>query len=452
MFKKIIEKIEKNKVAILGFGKEGISTYRFIRRHLPEKDLTIIDKNETLKDNTIFSCDLHVTFCLGEHYLEHLNDFELIIKSPGVCLKDIRTDLLENKITSQIGFILEDTDFFTIGVTGSKGKSTTTSLLYSILKDQGKDVFLLGNIGNPPFDFIEDMHKESILVIEMAALQLEFVKKSPSVAILLNLFEEHLDFFGNKEKYYKAKLNIFAFQTKEDLGFYDYDNETLRNAVNENHYPATLIPVSYQEKEARGVYCDENFIYWKEETLKKLYDCTLPRTLIGKHYLKDIMMCLGVAYALHLDFKKIEETLQNFKPLEHRMEKVGTFAGVTYYNDAIATIPEATKNAIEALKNVNTLIFGGMDRKIHYEDFISYLNASSIENFICMKDTGYTIGKFLKNKNVYFCETLKEAVEVAKKVTKKDTICLLSPAASSYNQFKNFEEKGKLYKEYVKNG
>ena len=164
----------------------------------------------------------------------------------------------------------------------------------------------------------------------------------------------------------------------------------------------------------------------------------------------NIMLSLKVADILNLDLDKCVKTINSFEPLEHRMEKVGTFNGITYYDDSIATIPDATINCIDALKKVDTLITGGKDRGIDYKPLIDYLNNSDVNNVICMPESGYKISDKI-NKNVYKVETLEEAVEIAKKVTKKDYICLLSPSAPSYNQFKNFIEKGNKFQELVKN-
>ena len=160
------------------------------------------------------------------------------------------------------------------------------------------------------------------------------------------------------------------------------------------------------------------------------------------------MFALEVSKILDLDILKVSNSINEFKPLEHRMEYVDTINGVKYYNDSIATIPAATINCVNALKDVDTIIFGGMDRGIDYSALIEFFNNSDIKNFICMPETGYKIGKEIKRKNVYFIEDLKDAVKKAKEVTKK--ICVMSPAASSYNAFKNFEEKGRAYKAYVK--
>ena len=459
MYKKIIDKIENKNIAILGFGKEGQSTYSFIRRYFPDMMLTIIDKNEKLRDNcTLISSDKNISFVLGPNYLEALEQYDLIIKTAGISLKNIDTSKFISKLTSQFGLLLEDCDAFVIGVTGSKGKSTTSSLIYKVLKDQNKDVYLLGNIGVPPLDYIDKIFDETILVIEMAALQLEYIKKSPHIAILLNLFEEHLDFFGTTERYYQAKLNIFKYQDKNDYSLYSKNNVTLKKYVEEGDFQSNLIEISYSKDEnsvaSEAVYCDEDNIYIKKnKEVKKVYEVNQKRNLIGRHNLENIMFVLGVSDILNLDVDKTIDSINLFEGLEHRMEKVGTFDGVTFFNDVIATIPAATINCIETLKEVDTLILGGMDRGIDYSGIIEYLSNSAIGNFICMPDSGVKIGKKIKEmsvKNVYFINTLEEAVIKAKEVTKKDGICLLSPAAPSYNMYKNFEEKGRAYKQFVK--
>ena len=169
-------------------------------------------------------------------------------------------------------------------------------------------------------------------------------------------------------------------------------------------------------------------------------------------WIRNIMVVLTISEIMELDLKKTIDAIKNFKPLEHRIELVGKYNDIIFYNDSIATIPNATISAIKALKNVNTLIFGGMDRGIDYGPLIEFLDSGIVKNLICMPTTGHKIGNKIKNKNVfkYNVETLEEAVAKAKEVTSKESICLLSPAAASYEYFKNFEEKGKAYKNLVK--
>ena len=439
MYNKILEHLKNKKIAIVGFGREGKSTYKFIRKYLNNQELEILDGNEKLLElNEELKSDKNLKIITGKNYLDNLEKYDLIIKSPGVKFKDLDISKFEDKITSQLGLTLDFYKQNVIGITGTKGKSTTTSLIFKVLKDQGYDAYLLGNIGIPIFDYIEKFNENSKLVIEMAALQLEYVKTSPHIGIILNLFEEHLDFFKSKEHYFLAKLNMFKYQDNSDYGLYTSSNETLDKYVQNGNYITNLIDINKELK------IENNYVIYDN---KKIYDSNSERLLLGKHNLTNIMFVLRLSELLKLDLQKTINTINQFKPLEHTMEYVATINGVKYYNDAIATIPEATINCVEALKDVDTIIFGGMDRGIDYNDLIVFFNKSKIKNFICMPDTGYKIGKEIKSKNVYMVETLEDAVKKAKEVTKN--ICVMSPAASSYNAFKNFEEKGRIYKELI---
>lgn len=439
MYNKILEHLKNKKIAIVGFGREGKSTYKFIRKYLNNQELEILDGNEKLLEfNEELKNDKNLKIITGKNYLDNLEKYDLIIKSPGVKFKDLDISKFEDKITSQLGLTLDFYKQNVIGITGTKGKSTTTSLIFKVLKDQGYDAYLLGNIGIPIFDYIEKFNENSKLVIEMAALQLEYVKTSPHIGIILNLFEEHLDFFKSKEHYFLAKLNMFKYQDNSDYGLYTSSNKTLDKYVQNGNYITNLIDINKEFK------IENNYVIYDN---KKIYDSNSERLLLGKHNLTNIMFVLRLSELLKLDLQKTINTINQFKPLEHRMEYVATINGVKYYNDAIATIPEATINCVEALKDVDTIIFGGMDRGIDYNDLIDFFNKSKIKNFICMPDTGYKIGKEIKSKNVYMVETLEDAVKKAKEVTKN--ICVMSPAASSYNAFKNFEEKGRIYKELI---
>ena len=434
----IIDYIKDKEIAILGFGREGRSTYNFIRKYLKDKEITIIDMNEQISKD--FN-DKYVKFVLGDDYLNCLDKYELIIKTPGISLKDIDINC---NITSQLELTLEYYKDQIIGITGTKGKSTTSSLIYQILKDQGYDVYLLGNIGIPIFDYIDELNKDTILVIEMSALQLEYVKYSPKYGIILNLFEEHLDYFNNLDNYYKAKLNMFKYQDNNDYSLYYGNNQILNSYINDNLLGNKI-------KISNDIYINNDYIYHHK---KKLYNTKDKRYLLGNHNLINIMFSLAISELFKLDIDKTIDTINNFKSLENRLELVGTYNDITYYNDTIATIPEATIYAIETLKNVDTIIIGGMDRGIEYQKFAKYLAQSNINNIICMKDTGYKIGKMIENihtnNKIIYVKDLEEAVEIAKNNTKKSKICLLSPAAPSYNEFKNFEEKGKKYKKLVR--
>ena len=448
MYNKIIDYLENKHVAILGFGMEGISTYNFIRRH-SDMHLTIVDKDDVYEPNKeILQGDDHVNYVIGDEYLENLDEYDIVIKSPGVVTKDI--DISNIKFSSQLELLLKFNRENVIGITGTKGKSTTTTLIYEILRANSLDARLLGNMGIPLFDDIETVTEESKLVIEMAELQLEFVTYSPHIGIILNMFEEHLDFFGTVEYYHESTLNMFKYQNEKDYMIYFSDIEPLN----------TYISDEYKGRPYRAQMHNKNitsqtaYIYRDMISLnqKELFDINTEVNIIGEHNLRNIMVSLIVSSILELDLKKTVDTIINFKSLKHRIELVGTYNGVIYYDDAIATIPSATIHAVNALKKVDTLIFGGLDRGIDYEEFIEFLNTGIVKNLICMPSTGTKISLKIKNKDIekYEVETLEEAVKIADEVTKKEHICLLSPAAASYEYYKNFMEKGSAYQNLVK--
>ena len=430
---KILNEIKKYKnIAILGFGKEGKSTYNFIRRYDKNLKLNILDAKEIELD------DINATYIKYENE-DILKDYDLIIKTPGISLKNSNN----LNITSQMELLLEFNRENVIGITGTKGKSTTTTMLYNVLKDQLENVILVGNVGIPVLDEIEKF-EGAIIVAEMSSHQLEFVKYSPHIALILNLFVDHLDHAGTIEHYHSSKMNIFRFQNKNDYALYDNDNYYLQKQ-NFNEIKSTKLTISLENG---YTYLNQNNIYLNNKLLLNRND--IKCELKGDHNLKNIMFVLTVASLYNLDLNKTLDSIKNFKPLEHRLEYVGKYKDIEFYNDTIATIPEATINGCIALKNVDTLIFGGMDRHIDYNEFIDYLNSSNISNFICMPTTGYKIAEYLDQDKVKKAETLEEAVDLAFKLTEKNKICLLSPAASSYEYFKNYEEKGNRFKELVR--
>ena len=215
MYKEILNKFVDKNIAILGFGREGKSTYKFLRRFFPDVKLTIVDKNINISSDSIFNDDKNVLFKLGDDYLSNLDDFDIIVKSSGISLNYIDNKNIIERVVSQYSLVLENCNYNIIGVTGTKGKSTTSSLLYKVFKDNGKKTLLLGNIGVPIFDYIDEIDEDTIVVLELSAYQLEYIKKAPKVSILLNLYEEHLDYFGSKDKYFNAKLNILNKQKQE---------------------------------------------------------------------------------------------------------------------------------------------------------------------------------------------------------------------------------------------
>ncbi len=444
MVKEIISFLENKKVLILGFGREGKSTYNFIRNHLKNQKLYIADMQEDLLDkNEFLKKDSNIECICGNNYLNGLEDYDIIIKTPGIAFVNMDITKFKDKIKSQLDLFLEFSDNKTIGITGTKGKSTTSSLIYSVLKNQNKNVLLLGNIGNPIFDYIDEINEDTYIVIEMSSHQLEFTKNSPNISIITNLFPEHLDHYNSYNDYVEAKLNIFKYQNENDYFLYDYDNSELKGRIKDTK--PTQYKVSFNEKDS-DIKIENNMVVIKG---KEIYDINSPRNLLGEYNLKNIMFVLGVVNILNLDMNIAIKTITEFKTLKHRLEFIGQIDGVKYYDNSIATIPVATEEAIKALKDVGTLIIGGMDRGIDYSEFAEFLDKCDVQNIICMPDTGHKIAKMMKANKCIIVSTLEEAVQVASKKTEKGKSCLLSPAAASYGFFKNFEEKGDKFKELV---
>lgn len=423
MINNILDFIKNKKILILGFGREGKSTYNFIRRYLPNKEIYIGDiKNIELDDN-------NVKFVCGENYLDNLGDYDLIIKTPGISFKGMDISSYKDKIVSQLQLFLNFVPNKIIGITGTKGKSTTSSLIYKVLKDQNKDVLLLGNIGVPLLDLIDEIKEETILVIEISSHQLEFVTKSPYISIMTNIYQEHLDHYNSYDDYINAKFNICKYQNEDNYFIYNGDDEIINKRL--SNIKSNKIMVSKND------YVDEKISNPK---------------LLGNSSKYNIRFTLTISELFNLDMNKTIESINSFETLSHRMEYVGTFNQIKFYDDAIATIPEATINSVEALKDVDTLIFGGLDRGVNLSSLIDYLNIGVVRNLICMPETGYIIAEKLTNKdiNIYKVETMEDAVDIAFSKTLPNKICLLAPAAASYNRYKNFEEKGDHYKELIK--
>ncbi|HOZ53973.1 MAG TPA: UDP-N-acetylmuramoyl-L-alanine--D-glutamate ligase [Bacilli bacterium] len=454
MIDKIINEInKKNNILILGFAREGISTYNLIRKYLKDKHLTIADLNtELLNINPFLKEDKNVNIILGDKYLDNLDTYDYIIKSPGINLKQIDVTNIKSKITSQTGLFLKYKNVKVIGITGTKGKSTTTSLIYEILKKCNKKPVLLGNIGIPIFSEIENIKKNNIVVLELSCHQLQYTDASPNISILLNVYEEHLDLYKSYEEYINAKLNIFKYQNKEDYKIWEIDS---RDSYNNLKLDNNTFEITFNKDKIRGykgVYLDNNKLYLKEGNNNKIiYNTKVKRLIIGEHNLYNIAAAFAVAIILKLNITKVSKIINKFKPLEHRLEYVGRYKKIDFYNDSIATIPRATINCIKSISNIDTVIIGGMNREVNLNELVEFLNNNqcTLNNCIMLPETGHIISKDIKNKNVYIVNDMEEAVETAYKVTSKNKACALSPSAASYNVYKNFEERGRHYKELI---
>lgn len=424
MYQQLIDHLKGKRVALLGMGREGRSTYNFIRRYLPEQKLIIADMNKVTLD------DPNVELICGEDYLSAIDRADIVIKAPGVPL--LNFECPEGvEITCQTDLFLRYSGFLCVGVTGTKGKTTTSTLIYSMLRAAGKPACLIGNMGYPVLDSLEDYEGE-IAVIEMSSHQLEFTTCSPHIAVLTNIYPEHLDHYDSFECYVNAKLNIVKSQGENDTFIYNAD-QGISDYFDIDGYCGEAVGVSVSD--------ENNFENINEH-------------LLGEHNLQNCLFAREAAHRLGVSDEDILKALKDYEGIEHRMEHFADVNGIKFVNDCIATIPHSVMCGIEALGDVDTLIFGGMDRGLDYSEFQSDLEKSNVKNLICLPDTGHKIGMAMaekdSEKNIVIVDDMESAVRSALNCTASGHTCLLSPAASSYNKYKNFEEKGRHFKSIVR--
>lgn len=417
------KEIKGKKILILGYGREGQSAHRHLTTNYRGLTVGIADRKDV---TPLYKASVHT----GKSYLNYLGEYDTVVRTPGIPAG--LQELTDYK--KQGGWVTTATNIFfsacpgvTIGITGTKGKSTTASLITHILKNQESDVRLVGNIGSPMLDHPEGVTKKTIFVIELSSHQLEDIRYGPHVAVLLAIVPEHLDYYQSFDAYVAAKGNIVRFQTAKDAIVF-----------NPSYKSTSMIA-----QQSRG---------------KKLPfsptgpDATLGVKLLGNR--ENVAAAVTVARFFGVPDKIIKHSLTSFTPLPHRLEFVGEYRGIRFYNDSLATIPEATIHALEALgSDVETLIAGGFDRGLSYTTLGEYLTKSSVKTLILFPDTGKKILKavtyHVSRITYHDVTTMEEAVKLAHEHTPRGKICLLSPASASFNLFENYEDRGNQFKEWV---
>ncbi len=393
---KSIEYLKGKNILIWGYGREGKATERFIKEFCPDSSYEVYE---------------------GDRKGIEDGRFDYIFVSPGITFEEVNP-----KFTSETQVFLEAFADRTIGITGTKGKSTTSCLTYNAIKKSGKKTCLVGNISVPCLDYYAEMleNPDEIAVFEMSCHQCQRLTVSPHIAVFLNLFEDHLDRYITEERYFEAKKGITRNQTGEDY-----------------FYVGSQVPVF--ETAARRVTISD-----KEIGSYELF-------IAGEHnqynaeFAKQICVDL-----LGLDEDKVREGMKGFHGLPHRLEYCGTYEGIRYYDDSISTIPEAAISAVASIDKVKTLLIGGMDRHIEYDILEKFIQERPDINFIASYDAGKRICEETgERENLYYRNDLESAVLLAKKITEEGAACVLSPAAASYGYFKNFEERGDYFKKLV---
>lgn len=430
-----LDNFKNKKVLILGFGREGKDTLGFLRKLFPKKVIGIADQKYKIQNTRYKKIKWH----LGKNYLKALENYDVVIKSPGIPahLPEIEKAFRRGKITSQTQIFLENCSGKIIGVTGTKGKGTTVSLIYKILKEGGLKTYLVGNIEKPALGFLVSAKKEDIYVYEMSCHQLYKISKSPQLAVILNISPAHLDYYKNLKEYIQAKANITLYQNKKDYLIFNPRDKIVRKIAAKSKAKKIRIPVNYE------------------------FIGHIRMPLIGKFNLENIMAAITVARLFKIPNKKIIKAIEKFKPLPHRLENVGVFKGIKFYDDSAGTTPESTRQAIMTLgKNVQTIILGGYEGNVNYNDLAKEIIKYKIENLIFFPPSGRemwrTISKLSRNlspskkPNCFFVDNMKDAVKLAYRYTQEEKICLLSPACPSFGIFQNYKERGELFKKYVR--
>lgn len=450
---------KNKKVAILGLGLEGVTSAQFLQ----EKGalIQILDRRQKDKIEQVFVTQaeqLRADFRLGKDYLQNLTDYDIIVRSPGV--KRLLPELLAAEkagvlITSQTKLFFELCPCPIIGVTGTKGKGTTSTLIYNMLKEAGEDAYLGGNIGVPPLTFLEKLQFSSKVVLELSSFQLQDLDKSPHIAVMLMVTSEHLDHHATIEEYIDAKRNLVRFQTPKDFAVINRDYP----ASNESDVStdAQVYYVSRERETEHGCFAIGDTVIVRkngnDDEITKTSEIVLP----GKHNLENVCAAVMAARLAGVNTKHIINVLKTFTGLEHRLEKVKEVSGVTYYDDSFSTTPETAIAAIKAFKQPKILILGGSHKGSDFSELGKVIRESeSIKAIIGIGDEWDQIKAELntdelKQKTLLIegSENMTQVVLTAAKVAKKDDIVLLSPACASFGMFKNYKDRGEQFKNSV---
>ena len=426
-------------IAIVGYGAQGKSALEHL--NTANNHITVCDVNTEL------SLPPGVTAHIGISYMDGLEHFDLIVRSPSIHPKEL-SGIPANKITTNTNLFFKDSPSKNIiGITGTKGKGTTSTLLAKMLQAMGKRVHLGGNIGTPPLELLkQDIKSEDWVVLELANFQLIDLKYAPKIAVCLMVEPEHLDWHNDMAEYMSAKSQMFKNQDESGTAVFHAGNKYSKDIASNS--PGKLIGYLSQD----GAHVKETYIEIDGQEIIKLDDLQLP----GKHNHENICAAVTTAWQVEKNPKALKQVLSTFGSLPFRIEKRKTVNGITYYNDSFASAPGATVAAIEAIPGKKVLILGGYERGLDLSELIGAIKKHSgeitkviligasadriAENF---KDRG------LKNYIKCHCKTMEEMVGEAASLAEKGGSVVLSPGFPSFDMFKNFEDRGIQFNEAV---
>ncbi len=446
-------------VAVMGMGVSNTPLIRYLMDL--DANITVFDrKTEEELDRAL--CEEYmlqgVKFSLGENYLDNLVGYDIIFRSPSMRpdLPQIEKELDRGAVlTSEIEMLIDLCPGKIIGITGSDGKTTTTTLIYNMLKEEGYNCYLGGNIGIPLFAKIDEMRPDDIVVLELSSFQLMTLKKSPDIAVITNVSPNHLDIHKDYNEYINAKKNIYLYQNSNDLVVLNYDNDITREFADTAKGKVRFFSVNTRLDD--GVILDQNIIKTSSGKIRTQIIDIKDILLLGRHNVENACTAIAAVQDL-VSVESIIKVLKTFKGVEHRCEFVREINGAKWYNDSIGSSPTRTIAGLISFPSKVILIAGGYDKHLDYTELGKYI-VDRAKAVILLGQTKEKIktaveeelGKRFGDNNLPIkeCFSLEEAVNEAYKLAKDGDLVFFSPASASFDMFKNFEERGNKYKELV---
>lgn len=444
------------RVLVVGSGISGIAATELLKKQGVEVVLFDGNKNldiEALKQKAPVFLDVEII--LGELNEDVMNTLDLVVLSPGVPTDLPMVNALREKqipIWGEIELAYTFAKGKIVAITGTNGKTTTTALTGEIMANYFSDVKVVGNIGIPYTSVALDTTEETVTVAEMSSFQLETIHEfTPVVSAILNITPDHLDRHHTMEAYIEAKKNVTKNQKAEHICVLNYEDEVLRAFGEE--IPKKVVFFSSKQKLERGLYLDGEEIYLADETGTHLVIHVDELNILGQHNYENVMAAVGMALGMGVPMNKIVEVLKRFQAVEHRIEYVTEKRGVKFYNDSKGTNPDAAIKGICAMNRPTWLIGGGYDKASEYDEWIESFNGK-VRKLVLIGQTREKIAECAAKhgfNDTVLCDSLEEAIDLCYANAVSGEAVLLSPACASWGMFKNYEERGKVFKEYVHN-
>jgi len=439
------------KVALVGFGVENQAAYRFFKAR--GANITICDQDTSTEPPQGSQTQL------GERYLDNLDRFDVVVRTvgmhPSVLLK--HNPGIKAKITNAVDIFFRECKTPIIGVTGTKGKGTTSTLITKIINAGGKKAILGGNIGIPALDLLDEAKEADYVVLELSSFQLEDITASPHIGVCLMVVPEHLNWHANFDDYKRAKANMFKFQKPGDIAVFNGLNAASREIASVSPAKTKLLyavpePSNQSTTLDYDAHVRGNKLFFRNNLICESDEVGL----IGRHNLENV--CAAVAATWDIvagDVSVINKVVTGFTGLEHRLEFVGQVSGVRYYDDSFSTTPETAIAAIKAFKEPKVVILGGSDKGIAFDKLADVVVGHSVRQVLAIGDTGPAIAKLLRDRGYEAVleknlDDMESIVAAAKATSKTGDIVLLSTGCASFGMFKNYKDRGEQFQAQVK--